>query len=101
MAPAQPTSPVVALGLVPRAHSAAAPSLSREVRRLFRAWIAGTSPAMTVWVGGMAAVRDDGLRQRCVRTPACCSGGAQSLLERPMFPEIGRASCRERVCQLV
>src|SRR3546814_3323923 len=81
IAPAQPTTPIVALGLVPRAHSAAAPSLSRAVRRLFRAWIAGTSPAMTVWVGGMAAVRDDGLRQRCVRTPACCSGGAQSSEE--------------------
>src|SRR3546814_13995993 len=32
IAPAQPTIPVVALGLVPRAHSAAAPSLSREAR---------------------------------------------------------------------
>src|SRR3546814_3539658 len=38
IAPPQSTTPPVTLGLVPRAHSAAAPRLSRAVRSLFRAW---------------------------------------------------------------
>src|SRR3546814_766345 len=38
-----PTPPVT-LGLVPRVHSGAAPSFSREVRSQLRAWIAGTRP---------------------------------------------------------
>src|SRR3546814_16274964 len=44
IAPAQPTTPVVALGLVPRAHFAVATTLSSGVKILLRAWIAGTSP---------------------------------------------------------
>src|SRR3546814_13356598 len=39
IAPAQPSASVVTLGLVPRVHSAAAPSLSGGVRSLLRAWI--------------------------------------------------------------
>src|SRR3546814_3888219 len=48
IAPMAPPTPVVTLGLVPRAHPAALPSLCREVRSQLWAWIAGTSPAMTV-----------------------------------------------------
>src|SRR3546814_5491702 len=42
IAPPLPPTPVVTLGLVPRAHSAVAPNLSREVGSELRAWIAGT-----------------------------------------------------------
>src|SRR3546814_10391401 len=58
VAPAQPAPPV-ALGLDPRAHSAAAPSLSRKVRNLMRTWIAGTSQAMKVRVRSLTEMRTE------------------------------------------
>src|SRR3546814_16677298 len=85
IAPAQPTTPAVTLGLVPRAHSAAAPSPSEEVRSLLRPWLAGTKPGNDSilmiertghWVTGKEC-RDDSLAA------------------------IGRAACRERGGQYV
>src|SRR3546814_7075446 len=75
------TTPVVTLGLVPRAHSAAAPSPSTEVRRLVRAWIAGTSPAMTVLERGVKAVLTDSGRaeQQELHAGGDASEGAELL----------------------
>src|SRR3546814_8114972 len=89
IAPAQPSASVVTLGLVPRVHSAAAPSLSGGVRSLLRAWIAGTSPAMTVQAGGWAAVLPRG--ERAIR---------RMLASRHGQPGAGKARSEEHTSEL-
>src|SRR3546814_19194595 len=90
IARAQPTTPLVTRGLVPRAHSAAAPRLSTEARSPLLAWIAGRSPLLS------------GLNSGPLEGHLIVAGGRFRIgAGQAVDAQIGRASCGERVCLYV